>query len=149
MVFALVVITGAVISYYGNQIQLLQAALNETKSSLALTTNNLTTVLEQLELERALIINRQGVRNFKSLEELQEFLANDDTDQQQYIKDTFDCDDFAMMLQERAFEQGYIINCQKLPVGGLNHMDNLAICANDMYFVEAESDVVSYAGFLD
>lgn len=131
------------------KIRQLQIALNETQDALTAVTQNLSQVSTQLELERALVTNGQAVRNFKSKEELEAFLASDDTDQHQHIKDTFDCDDFAMMLQERAFQQGFIINCQKLPIGGLNHMNNLAICGNDIYFVEAETDVISYAGFLD
>ena len=137
------------VNEYESRIQLLEGALNETRDSLYLTTDNLIQALQQLELERALVTNGQGLRNFKSLEELRQFLSDDDTDQHEYIKDSFDCDDFARMLQERAFEKGYVINCQKLPVGGLNHMNNLALCGNDMYFIEADSDTVSYAGFLD
>ena len=90
------------VNEYESRIQLLEGALNETRDSLYLTTDNLIQALQQLELERALVTNGQGLRNFKSLEELRQFLSDDDTDQHEYIKDSFDCDDFARMLQERA-----------------------------------------------
>ena len=134
---------------YDRQIDLLQAVLNETRIELDIVTDNLTKVLQQLELERVLVTNGQALRNFKSLDELEEFLANDDTDQNQYVKTTFDCDDFAMMLQRHAAEKGFIINCQKMPVGGLEHMNNLAICGNDLYSIEAKTDKITYVGFLD
>ncbi|MEM2086460.1 MAG: hypothetical protein QXF06_03535 [Archaeoglobaceae archaeon] len=45
-------------------------------------------------------------RYFSSLEELDEFLVKDDTDQQTY-NETFKCGDFARMLVKRMRQAGY------------------------------------------
>lgn len=134
---------------FNSEIHELQLVLNHTETNLAMVTDSLVRADAALKKERALVIEGSGVRNFQSLDELKEFLAEDDTDKHEYIETTFDCDDFAFMLQGRAFEKGFIINCQKLPVGGIEHMHNLAIAGNELYYVEARTDEVTFAGYVD
>ncbi len=99
--------------------------------------------------EKGKIGAAKELHNFSTLEELEQFLAQDDTDSHEYIKNDFDCDDFAHDLQEHAFERGYIMNCQILPIGGLRHMMNMAIAGNKIYYIEPTTDEITFVHYVD
>lgn len=139
---------GAVI-WFNSGIQNLQISLNQTQVVLNQTQGELAQVNAALQEEKAKIIVGQELRNFSSLDELKDFLAKDDTDEHEYIKIEFDCEDFSFMLQRHALAEGYLINCQKLPVGGIEHMCNMAIVGNEIYYIEPRTDKVTYMGYLD
>ena len=128
-----------------SEIRQLQLTLNQTQADLDLTTDALTQINDTLEKERALVISGQGLRNFVSVDELKEFLANDHTNELKYIKEDFDCDDFARTLQANAFKAGYIMNCQNQ----FNHMFCMVIIGNGIYYIESMTDEVTYAADLD
>lgn len=77
-------------------------------------------------------------RHFNSLEELETWLANDDTDQMQYCRNEFNCIDFALTLQERALADGYILSTEVLPVGA--HWVNSAIIGDAVHVIEPQDD---------
>ena len=83
-------------------------------------------------------------KEFKSVTELKMFLAFDNTDENEYINDTFDCDDFAIMLIENARERGYKI------YGYGDYTDNHMYCVTKInglwYFIEPQTDYVYYKG---
>ena len=89
--------------------------------------------------------SREKPRNFESLIELYNFLKEDDTDERQYVPVTFDCDDFAITLQQRALEKGYIMNAQYTP----GHLSNLVVIGNSIYRVEPQNDKVFFLSSLD
>lgn len=88
----------------------------------------------------------RGLRNFLTLAELKQFLADDQTDKILYVKGVFECEEFAMMLQQNAFKQGYILNTQMLFT---SHMINLAIVGNTAYYIEPTTDEIIFVNTLD
>jgi len=77
------------------------------------------------------------VRHFNSLDELEEWLAEDDTDQLLY-SDEFNCIDFALQLQERALADGYILSTEVLPIA--YHWANIAVVGDVFYIIEPQDD---------
>jgi len=149
IILALIILLGALWSYHVGETDRLYNEIGGLQHSLNVTADTLTQTVTAMEAERARLVVGKELRNFDSVAELEDFLAQDNTSEQEYIKTTFDCEDFALMLQRHAFTEGFIINCQKLPVGGIEHMDNLAIIGNGMYYIEARTDEISFAGYLD
>ena len=66
---------------------------------------------------------------FGSLEELEDWLAEDDTDDNEYIDGNFDCEDFALMLQQHAREDGYKIDFQVIYCDDMGYDED-----GDLYF---------------
>ena len=64
--------------------------------------------------------------------------------------DRYDCDDYAIQLQRRAAQSGYLISVTLVddPQQG-PHMINLAIIGNDIYYVEPQTDEVWFHSYLD
>ena len=110
-------------------------------------------VLEERIIEERVPVN---LKNFDSVEELIEWLAEDRTDQ---VPSTFRigdvvvklyCGDYARMLQERAMEDGYLVNVQvfskgtKLPMSSKvlekAHAMNTAIVENELWLIEPTTD---------
>lgn len=84
---------------------------------------------------------------FPNLSTLITWLDNDDTNEQRYIADIHDCDDFAMDLQKAAMEDGYLINIQfDLEE---EHALNSAIIGNIVVFIEPQTDEIIPIGKLD
>lgn len=89
----------------------------------------------------------QEPRHFNSLQELNTWLAEDDTDSYAYVPTYFDCDGFALTLQRHALEDGYIISCEVDLVR--MHMLNTAVIGNVCYLIEPQTDEVSVYCYLD
>jgi hypothetical protein len=84
---------------------------------------------------------------FPDLSTLITWLVNDNTDEQMYVTDTHDCDDFAMDLQKAAMEDGYIINVQFDLEG--SHALNSVIINEGVFFIEPQTDEIMNIGTLD
>ena len=98
----------------------------------------------------------QPLKHFESLESLITWLSFDDTNTHITLTVHSDgnldfntaCEQFALQLQERALEQGYIINLQGIGTFtdgvliGRGHMVNSTIIGNDVYFIEPQTDEV-------
>lgn len=90
------------------------------------------------------------LREFESLRELKDWLANDDLDSHLVLRATRDgyidlrgpCDHLALELQRRAIEQGYLMSTQILKLGSGLHMMNSTVIGNDIYFIEPLTDRV-------
>jgi hypothetical protein len=92
------------------------------------------------------------LRPFDSLEELETWLAEDDTNEYVYLfagkdgvcqpSDRYDCDDYAFQLQRRAVNSGFLISVTIIEKRGKPHMINLADIGNRIYYIEPQSDKV-------
>jgi len=118
--------------------------------------------VDVLELEGQLAATTLRGSQFASLSDLNAWLAADHTSEQTYIADTFDCDDFALMLQEHAWRDGYLLDVQALfyddkdgwtlsydqwtyyNLSGYSHYHalNLTIIDNTIYLIEPQTDEV-------
>ena len=91
-------------------------------------------------------------REFTSLEELESWLAEDDTDRYVYLlagedgvprnSAEYDCDDYAIALQRRAAESGFLMSVTIIEEQGVPHMINLVCIGNDIYYIEPQTDEV-------
>ncbi|MDH5695994.1 MAG: hypothetical protein OEZ00_05250 [Dehalococcoidia bacterium] len=91
---------------------------------------------------------------FTSLEELKTWLAEDDTDEYVHLvagkdgvcrqSDKYDCDDYAFQLQRRAAESGFLMSVVIIQKQGKPHMINLTCIGNDIYYIEPQTDRVSF-----
>ena len=80
-------------------------------------------------------------KEWDSATELRAWLKQDDTDQQEYIVDKHDCDDFCIDLSMRAAEDGYYIGIRASDIYNRKwHMDNFAVIGNDVYKIEPQND---------
>jgi len=98
----------------------------------------------ELAKERMRVIAGRELHNFESLDELNEFLAEDKTNEHPYTRGVFDCDDFALMLQRNALEKGYLMNCQML---FREHMLNMTIAGDTVYYIEATTDEILFVNY--
>ena len=84
------------------------------------------------------------LRFFDNLTELKQFIKEDDTDKYLYIPEYFDCDDFAIMLQVRALQKGYILNIALVDSDGdrrPDHVVNLAYLNTKQYvLIDPQTD---------
>lgn len=126
------------------QLQILQNESDTLAADLAAVEGELQKAQDELDYLKGLY----PPKNFPSLEALQDWLAEDDTDSHEYIEGEFDCDDFALMLQQHAFEDGYKIDMQYSDNDDLHAM-NSTIIGNYFYFIEPQNDEVTSAGYVD
>ena len=128
------------------KLQDLTINLEETKLALSHTNLALVEAKETISQERTKILTPRELRNFSSIEELELFLAEDNTNEHEYIRSEFDCDDFALMLQRNALEKGYIMNCQTLFTA---HVLNMVIIDNEIYYIEPMTDEIIFLTHVD
>lgn len=94
------------------------------------------------------------LREFEDLDELNQFLEADDTNEVLRLypirgtdgrmslgDDT--CDYYALNLQERALKAGYLMSTEIIKQ---NHMINSTVIGNEIYFIEPQSDKVWFWG---
>ena len=98
----------------------------------------LTDELEDSELHIAELEER--LKPFDSLEELEQWLANDITNYHSYEKRDFNCIDFAVLLQQNALSDGYLMNIEVLPVGA--HFVNSVVINDVLYIIEPQNDQI-------
>jgi hypothetical protein len=126
------------------QLQILQSESDTLAADLVAVEGELQKAQDDLDYLKGLY----PPKNFPSLEALQDWLAEDDTDSREYIEGEFDCDDFALMLQQHAFDDGYKIDIQYSDNDDLHAM-NSTIIGNYFYFIEPQNDEVTRVGRVD
>lgn len=111
------------------------------------------------------------LRNFQNLDELEQWLGNIgvidihfdvvDEETSQRIKG-FDCEDYAIRLQEKALRDGYIMSFEvirsaeynalfkqkRIPNGDI-HAINLVIIGNEVYYIEPQTHEIVFVAYLD
>jgi hypothetical protein len=122
----------------------LQQSYSELQEESSQVNSRLSQANDELAQEKARIVVCNDLRNFSSLDELEWFLTEDKTDEHEYIRDVFDCSDFALMLQKNALEQGYLMNCQMLFT---EHMMNMAIAGDAVYYIEPTTDEILFVNY--
>jgi len=92
------------------------------------------------------------MRNFDTLKELELFLMADKTNEAKFIEDIYDCDDFAITLQENAAKKGYRISLQVDINSYEVHMYNTAIVEAPkarVILIEPQTDEIIEGPYLD
>jgi len=111
------------------------------------------------------------LRHFDNLDELEEWLENtsvldidldaDGKENDKHVK-PFDCDDYAIRLQERALSSGYIMSFEiihpveynsvfkqkRIPTDAI-HAINLVIIGNEIYYIEPQTKEIVFVAYLD
>ncbi|MFC2041100.1 PleD family two-component system response regulator [Chloroflexota bacterium] len=96
---------------------------------------------------------------FASLEELKKWLAEKSVtksifffvtpDGTQASSNKYDCDDYALDLQRRALEDGYLMSASIIEKQGQLHMINLATIGNEVYYIEPQTNEVWFYTYRD
>jgi len=113
----------------------------------------------------------EPLRHFQNLDELDRWLGNIgvldirfdvvDKETNQRIK-KFDCDDYAIRLQEKALRDGYIMSFEvirsveyntlfkqkRIPSGDI-HAINSVILGNEVYYIEPQNCEIVFVAYLD
>jgi len=115
---------------------------------------------EILDLNKAL----QNSSQWPDKKTLARFLYEDRTDNNQYIKGSYECEEFALDLQKAAYKKGYFLSVQYVTVGllrqygweyqaprAMTHVCNLAfvIDENAFYIVEPQTDQIAFLSYAD
>ena len=111
------------------------------------------------------------LRRFQDLDELEQWLGNNavldirfdvvDKETGKHIK-TFDCDDYAIRLQDKALRDGYIMSFEviypveynalfkqkRIPSGAI-HAINSVILGNEVYYIEPQTHEIVFVAYLD
>jgi len=111
------------------------------------------------------------LRNFQNLDELEQWLGNIgvldisfnvvDQETGQHIQ-TFDCEDYAIRLQEKALSDGYIMSFgvirsteynalfkqKRIPADKI-HAINSVILGNEVYYIEPQTHEIVFVAYLD
>lgn len=103
-------------------------------------------IVEYVEvIEYVEVTKYKELRNFNSSIDLRYWLASDNTSDYEYVEDSFDCDDFAKMLQLHAEADGWRLNFVVIGDHALN-----SACIEDRYYlIEPQTNEVTYIGKLD
>ena len=98
------------------------------------------------------------LREFVSLQELVDWLEQDETDTTLYftvkvdlsnLDSKYDCDDFAYHLQKSALADGYLMSTEIIVKEGEQHMINSTSIGNNIYFIEPQTDEVWLGAYRD
>ena len=90
-----------------------------------------------------------GHKPWKSLQELQDWLAIDDISEREYEKGIYDCDDFMVDLLESARLDGRWIGILMHESDDSVHAQNVTIVGNDVWVIEPQSDKLSLLASID
>lgn len=125
--------------------------------------------IEKVVVER--VETPKPLRHFQNLDELEGWLGNigvldirfDVVDEEtgQRIK-KFDCEDYAIRLQEKALRDGYIMSFEvirsaeynalfkqkRIPNGAI-HAINSVILGNEVYYIEPQTHEIVFVAYLD
>lgn len=80
-------------------------------------------------------------RDFETVQELKAWLYQDDTDSSPY-RPGFICGDFAVMLRDRALEDGFLLGIHVVEKPQGTHAVNCALIGHRLYFIEPQTDEV-------
>ena len=140
--------------------QVIPADYEQLKIDKANLENNLTAAQSQLataqealrQIEQSRMNGVIVPRNWESREEIRQFLNETDIETNPYITKTYDCEDFALDLQQAAlrWKDGLFLGMYiEKQDGGIFHMKNIAIAGNRIYLVEPQSDSITHFCNLD
>ena len=104
--------------------------------------------VEALEVDWDRLEALGGYREFGSISELKQWLSNDQTSENEYIPDIYDCDDFTMDLTLAAIRDGRWIGLFATD-NGEAHLKNFTKIGNNIYEIEPQTDEVSFWGYVD
>lgn len=141
------VILACLVGLLANQLRLKENGIAQASM------DNVTLQNEIQQLKQELAVPPSSkLRNFKSLEELQAFLVEDKTDELEYTRHQFDCEDFSVTLTKNAMDAGYWIYTTLW--WGCQHQMNMAWveCEDgitDCYLIEPDKDLIIYAEPID
>ena len=103
-------------------------------------------VVQYVEVEKEVPAK---LKQFESEEELIEWLHIDKTDESPYIRNLFECENFARTLMRHTLENGHLMSFQVLKnytrpdtkefIEG-PHAINSTIIGNDVYFIDPQTD---------
>jgi hypothetical protein len=103
-------------------------------------------VIEYVEVEKEVPVQ---LKQFESEEEFIEWLRIDQTDELPYIKDLFECENFALTLMHHSLKSGHYMSFQVIKdytrpdteefIPG-PHAINNTIIGNDVYFIDPQTD---------
>lgn len=109
-------------------------------------------VVKEVEVIREVPLK---LREFDSLQEVEDWLADDDLNTRVVLKADAAglinlkgaCDYIALELQRRALEQGYLMSTEIVQRGDTLHMLNSVVVGNNIYYVEPQTDEVWLAAY--
>ena len=111
-------------------------------------------IVEEIIIEKPIEQNE-----FSSKEDLKKWLAEDDGEKSVYFfvradgtegsSDKYDCDDYALELQQRANKDGFLMSVTIIEKQDQLHMINLVTISNDVYYIEPQTDEVWFYCNLD
>jgi len=118
------------------------------------------TEVEYRDIVKEVIVKKPiEQREFASKEELENWLAEDDGEKAVYVfvapdgtkgsSDKYDCDDFALELQNRASKDGLLMSVTVIEKDDQLHMINLVTIGNEVYYIEPQTDEVWFYCYLD
>lgn len=96
-------------------------------------------------------------KEFSSKEQLIEWLGEDDNTTAVIFSpgdgeasdNEFDCDDYALNLQQRALKDGFLMSTTITEKDGQLHMINLTVIGNEVYYIEPQTDEVWFYCYRD
>jgi len=109
-------------------------------------------VIEEVPVVKYVEVEKEvpaALNQFESEEELLAWLQTDQTDELPYIRNLFECENFARTLMRNALEDGHLMSFQVLKnytrpdtKGFIEgpHAINNAIIGNDVYFIDPQTD---------
>ena len=106
--------------------------------------------LDEAEKSVAYWWERAHPKEFKSVDELKAWLAQDATNNTLHIFgdgciSNYDCDDYAVALVRNALLDGYLVSLQIEDT----HVTNSTIIGNEIYYIEPQTDEVWFWGHRD
>ncbi len=109
-----------------------------------------------VEITKEILVENELV-DFVSVEKLEQWLVEDDTDRHIFlnadsdgiIKLTGCCEDHALQLQNRALAAGYKVSVQIIEDKNQLHALNLVRIGNEFYYIEPQTDEFWLAAYLD
>lgn len=114
---------------------------------------------EPFIVQKEIIVEKPiELREFVSLQELVDWLEQDETDATLYftvkvdlsnLNSKYDCDDFAYHLQKSALAEGYLMSTEIIIKEGEQHMINSTSIGNNIYFIEPQTDEVWLGAYRD
>jgi hypothetical protein len=108
--------------------------------------------LQKIHDQDRYCIKWDNTKDFGTMKELRTFLEEDATNNIQFDEKTFDCDDFALKLQNNAYQKGYRMSLQIIYLDDVPHMMNTVIVLEprpEIVFIEPQNDKVEEFAYLD
>lgn len=112
----------------------------ESANRIEVITVEVPVVRERVITQVETIVEYQELRDFSSLEELNQWL--EDTPIIIPAYPSADCDDWAIKLRNRAFKDGYIMSLDVIGRNETTHIVNSVIAGRSIYYIEPQNHSV-------